>query len=458
MIQDLKQIVGDKWVIKDEERRLYGFDGLTAVKGEPELVVLPGNEEEAITVIRYLIQNRRKIIIRGSGTSLSGATVPVEGDEVVVSLSRLNKVYGVRGLEIEVGPGIANALVTKSCPPNLFYAPDPASYQVSSIGGNISHDSGGVHVVKYGPTFNSVVSVKVILANGNVEEIKPSPFLNPTSIFIGGEGGLGAVLRARLRLYPKPKSRKSIFATFNDVRDAGKAIIDIFKRGVIPSALEMMDRYSIIAIEKSRYKAGLPEVEAILLIELDGSEIQVKSEESRVRDVISENNGEIINPKEPEKFWSARRGAFPAMGVISPAYITLDCNVLRSNLPEVLAKIREISIKQNLYIANVFHAGDGNLHPLISYNPEDFDSFVKAVKASDEIEKLVIENGGVPSGEHGIGIEKVKYLDLYYDEKSLEVMKKIKTAFDINGLFNPCKTLGGCKAYTKELKVLWEWD
>lgn len=456
LIDELKQIVGEEWVISSDEKRLYGFDGLSAVKGEPELVVLPGSEDEVVKVIRLLISRRKKVIVRGSGTSLSGATVPLNGDEVVVGLSRINKVYSIEGLEIEVGPGIVNAMVTKNAPPHLFYAPDPASYQVSSIGGNISHDSGGIHVVKYGPTYNSVIRLKVILPNGEVEEFKPSPFLNPSSIFIGAEGTLGAILRARLRLFVRPKERKTVIASFNSLRDAANAIVEIFRSGVIPSTLEMMDRYSIIAIEKSRYKAGLPESEALLLIELDGS--QVAEEENRVKYVISNNRGEIINTKDESKYWNARKGAFPAMGTISPAYITLDCNVLRSNLAETLEKIREISKKYNVYIANVFHAGDGNLHPLISYNPEDFDSFYRAVKASDEIEKLVLNNGGVPSGEHGIGIEKVKYLEVYYDEISLDVMKRLKMTFDPEGLFNPCKMFGNCKVSSRELKVLWEWD
>ncbi|MBP1358322.1 MAG: FAD-binding protein [Sulfolobus sp.] len=458
MLKKLKEIVGEQWVISGEERRLYGFDGLTAVKKEPQAVILPGNEEEAIMTLRLLISERRKIIVRGSGTSLSGATVPIEGDEFIVSLTRLNKVYSQQGLEIEVGPGIANAVVTKNAPPHLFYAPDPASYQVSSIGGNISHDSGGIHVVKYGPTFNSIISLRVVLPNGEVEEFYPSPFFNMSSIFIGAEGTLGAVLRARLRLLPKPKIKKTVVGIFNSVKDSARAIVSIFQNGVIPSALELMDRNAIRAIEKSRYRAGLPDVEAILLIELDGDEIQVKEEESRVKNSIIENDGEVLVPSDDSRFWSARRGAFPAMGTISPAYVTLDCNVLRSDLPEVLERISEIAKRFNVYIANVFHAGDGNLHPLISYNPEDFESFVRAIRASDEIEKYVIEKGGVPSGEHGIGIEKVKYIKLYYNEKEIEVLKRVKESFDPLNLFNPCKMFGGCVEDSREVKVLWEWD
>lgn len=458
MLKKLKELVGEQWVISGEERKLYGFDGLTAVKKEPQAVILPGNEEEAIMVLRLLISERKKIIVRGSGTSLSGATVPIEGDEFIVSLTRLNKVYSQQGLEIEVGSGIANAVVTKNAPLHLFYAPDPASYQVSSIGGNISHDSGGIHVVKYGPTFNSIISLRVVLSNGEVEEFYPSPFFNMSSIFIGAEGTLGAVLRARLRLLPKPKIKKTVVGIFNSVKDSARAIVSIFQNGVIPSALELMDRNAIRAIEKSRYRAGLPDVEAILLIELDGDEIQVKEEESRVKNSIIENDGEVLVPSDDSRFWSARRGAFPAMGTISPAYVTLDCNVLRSDLPDVLERISEIAKRFNVYIANVFHAGDGNLHPLISYNPEDFESFVRAIRASDEIEKYVIEKGGVPSGEHGIGIEKVKYLKLYYNEKEIEVLKRVKESFDPLNLFNPCKMFGDCKEDSREVKVLWEWD
>ncbi|QGR17929.1 FAD-binding protein [Sulfurisphaera ohwakuensis] len=458
MLKKLKEIVGDRWVITTEDKKLYGFDGLTAVKKEPEAVILPGNEEETIEVIRELIHNKKKIIIRGSGTSLSGATVPIEEDEYIVSLCRLNKVYSQKGFEIEVGPGIVNAMVTKNAPSHLFYAPDPASFQVSSIGGNISHDSGGIHVVKYGPTFNSVISLKVILPNGEVEEFYPTPYLNLSSLFIGAEGTLGAILRAKLRLFPKPLSKKTVIGIFNSIKDAGKAIISVFENGVIPSALELMDRNAIRAIEKSRYRAGLPDVEAILLIELDGHNIQVNEEESRVKRAIEENEGEVIIPTDDSRFWNARKGAFPAMGTISPAYITLDCNVLRSDLPNVLEFISSVAERYRVYIANVFHAGDGNLHPLISYDPDDFDSFMRAVRASDEIEKFVIEHGGVPSGEHGIGIEKIKYMNIYYNEKELEILKMIKNKFDPNNLFNPCKMFGGCKIKSKEVKVLWEWD
>ncbi|WP_205760717.1 FAD-binding oxidoreductase [Acidianus sulfidivorans] len=458
MIEDLRKIVGEQWVIDSSEKKLYGYDGFTAVKEDPKLVVLPKDEEEAIRVVKYLISKNQKLIIRGSGTSLSGASIPVEGDEVIVSLTRLNKVYSVNGLEIEVGPGIINAMVTKNSPDDLFYAPDPASYQVSSIGGNISHDSGGIHVVKYGPTFNSIISLKVILPNGDVEWIKPSPFFNFSSIFIGAEGTLGAVLRARLRLFPKPTNRKSIFAIFNNIYDASNSIVSIFSRGIIPSALEMMDKNIIKAIEKSRYKAGLPEVEAMLLIELDGSQVQVEEEEKRVIEVIQNNNGQIIKPEDESKIWNARKGAFPAMGAIGPAYVTLDCNVLRSKLSSTLENIAKIAEKYNVYIANVFHAGDGNLHPLISYNPDDFNSFYRAFRASDEIEKYVINNGGIPSGEHGIGIEKIKYMDIYYKKEDIEVMKRIKQTFDEKNLFNPCKMFGGCKANRKELEVIWEWD
>lgn len=458
MLEELKRIVGDRWVIDTSEKKLYGFDGFTAVKGEPRAVVLPKDEDQVVRVLKYLISKGVKVIIRGSGTSLSGASIPISGDEVIVSLTRLNRVYSVKGLEIEVGPGIVNAMVTMNAPPHLFYAPDPSSYQVSSIGGNVAHDSGGVHVVKYGPTFNSVISLKVLLPNGDIEYFKPSPFFNFSSIFIGAEGTLGAVLRARLRLFPRPKAKKNIFAIFNSVADAANTIVEIFSKGVIPSALEMMDRNIIRAIEKSRYRAGLPDVEAMLLIELDGNEIQVEEEGKKVKEAIISNNGEIITPDDESRIWNARKGAFPAMGAIGPAYVTLDCNVLRSKLASTLEKISTIAKKYNVYIANVFHAGDGNLHPLISYDPDDFESFYRAFRASDEIEKEVISDGGIPSGEHGIGIEKVKYFSIYYTDEEIKVMKRIKDTFDPKGLFNPCKMFGGCEAKTKQLEVIWEWD
>ncbi len=456
MEEELRKVVGDKWVITGEEKILYAFDGFTAVVGNPSLVVLPGNDEEAIEVIRFLISKEKKMIIRGSGTSLSGATVPLKG-EVVVSLTRLNKVYEVKGMEIEVGAGIANIMVTKSSPQDMFYAPDPSSYGVSSIGGNISHDAGGIHVVKYGPTFNSVISLKVVLPNGNVEYFYPTPFLNPTSIFIGAEGTLGAVLRARLRLFPKPKAKKTIVGVFPTVENASKAVVNIFKAGVIPSSLEMMDKNIVEVVEKSRFKAGLPRAN-ILLVELDGNENEVKESSERVINVISKLEGEVLVPEDDEKYWLARKGAFPAMGVVSPAYLTLDCNIPRKYLPEIMTEIENISKRKNVLIANVFHAGDGNLHPLIPYDPNDPESLKRAIEASTEIFNLAISMGGVPSGEHGIGIEKIKTLSKYYSEVDLKVMRRLKNTFDPKGLFNPCKFLEKCEPINQVTRWLWEWD
>ncbi|WP_168367226.1 FAD-binding oxidoreductase [Acidianus brierleyi] len=458
MEDELRKIVGDRWVITDNEKILYSFDGFTAVSGNPSMVVLPGNEEEAIEVFRLLISKERKFIVRGSGTSLSGATIPLNG-EVVISMSRLNKVYGIQGLEIEVGPGIANIMVTRNSPQDLFYAPDPSSYIVSSIGGNISHDSGGIHVIKYGPTFNSVVSVKVILPNGKVEYFNSSPFFNPTSIFIGAEGTLGAVLRARLKLFPKPKARKTIIGIFSTVEDASEAVINIFKSGVIPSALEMMDKYSVEVVEKSKYKAGLP-ISNVLLIELDGNEDDVKEEYEKIISVIKNLEGEYMTPEDDGKYWNARKGAFPAMGVISPAYLTLDCNVPRKDLPEIMNKVGKISKEKGVMIANVFHAGDGNLHPLIPYDPEDKDSLRRAIQAGSEITELAILMGGVPSGEHGIGTEKVKFLEKYYSETDMEVMDRLRKTFDPKGLLNPCKSIikNKCAPENQVVKWLWEWD
>ncbi len=458
MEEEIRKIVGDRWVITNDEKMLYSFDGFTAVSGNPSMVILPGNEEEAIEVFRFLISKERKFIVRGSGTSLSGATVALNG-EVIVSMSRLNKIYGIQGLEIEVGPGIANIMVTRNSPQDLFYAPDPSSYVVSSIGGNISHDSGGIHVIKYGPTFNSVVSVKVILPNGKVEYFNSSPFFNPTSIFIGAEGTLGAVLRARLRLFPKPEIRKTIIGIFPTVEKASKAVINIFKSGVIPSALEMMDKYSVEVIEKSKYRAGLP-IANILLIELDGNEKDVNEEFEKIISVIKNLEGDYIVPDDDSKYWNARKGAFPAMGVISPAYLTLDCNVPRRDLPEIMNRVEKISRETGVMIANVFHAGDGNLHPLIPYDPEDKDSLKRAIEAGSRITELAIIMGGVPSGEHGIGIEKVKFLEKYYSQTDMKVMDRLRKTFDSQGLLNPCKSIirNKCNPENEIVKWLWEWD
>ncbi|BBG27461.1 FAD-binding oxidoreductase [Sulfuracidifex tepidarius] len=459
--KELKEIVGDKWVMAGEESSLFSIDGFTAYRGNPSMVVLPGNEEETVRVVRSIIKHGEKIIFRGSGTSLSGGSIPVDG-EIVVGLSRLNRIEEYRGNEVIVGPGIANIMLTKNAPPHLFYAPDPASYSVSSIGGNISHDSGGIHVIKYGPTFNSVLGVKTILPDGNVEDLLfHNGQLNPSSIFIGAEGTLGAIVKARLKLFPKPESRVSVFATFNTVIDAGKAVVEVFRRGIIPSALELMDRNIIYAIERSRYKADLPDVSAMLLVELDGSTSQVTEEKAVTESAIEANNGKVIDPKGKEnQFWNARKGAFPSMGAISPAYITLDCTVPRSALPRALESIEKISKEEKVFIANVFHAGDGNLHPLIPYDPNVKESLLNALKVGEKISKIAITMGGVPSGEHGIGIEKIRIEEIYYNEEEIAVIKRIKQTFDPNNLFNPWKIFRPVRLPKQDevLKVMWEWE
>jgi glycolate oxidase len=463
LVKDISSIVGEKWIIWNEDKELYSYDAFTLIKGEPSLVILPGNEEEAIKVIRYLLSKNIKFTIRGSGTSLSGATVPTQG-EVVVVMTRLNRIYEVKGMEITVGPGIANIMVTKNSPPWLFYAPDPSSYVVSSIGGNISHDSGGIHALKYGTTVNNVVALRVLLPDGNVEDIGRVPFLDPTPIFIGAEGTLGAILRVTLRLVPKPFESKTIMGVFPDIRSAANAVVDTFKAGIMPAAMEMMDRNSIYVVEKSKYKANYPDAGAILIIEIDGFGVDEYIEKEK--EVILHNQGYYILPRteeEVQRIWRGRKGAFPAMGVLSSAYITLDCNVPRSKLPEVLSKIYEIGERRGLFIANVFHAGDGNLHPLIAYDPSKRESVINALEASAEIVRIALENGGVISGEHGIGIEKVRFMEYYYSQDDILQMRKIKEIFDPKKLLNPCKflpTLEECKANDEYLRILYStpWE
>lgn len=456
--KELEEIVGKEWVITDDNKKLYSYDAFTLVNGEPSIVVLPGNEEEVIKVVRLLVSSDIKFLVRGSGTSLSGSTVPTQG-EVVVSMTRLNRVYEVRGMEITVGPGIANALVTRNSPPWLFYAPDPSSYVVSSIGGNISHDSGGIHALKYGTTVNNVVALKVLTLDGNVEELGRTPFLDAMPIFIGAEGTLGVILRATLRLTPKPIKSITIMGVFPDIRSAANAVVETFKAGIIPAAMEMMDRNSIYVVERSKYKAGYPDAGAILIIEIDGFGVEEYLEIEK--EVIKSNGGFYIIPnseEEVQRIWKGRKGAFPAMGVISPAYITLDCNVPRTSLPEVLSKIYEIGERRGLFIANVFHAGDGNLHPLIAYDPNNKQSIINALEASAEIVKISLEVGGVISGEHGVGIEKLRFMEYYYTKDEIEQMLRIKKMFDPKGLLNPCKLLpllDECRAKDEYLKILY---
>ncbi|ADB88117.1 FAD-binding oxidoreductase [Saccharolobus islandicus] len=448
MIEKLAEIVGEEWVISSDEAKLYSYPAFIPLKIEPPLVVLPGSEEEVISLVNFLNENNIKYLVRGSGTSLSGATTPTQG-EVIISLTRLNRIYSLDNFEITVGPGLANFLINKTLSnPNLFYAPDPSSYVVSSIGGNISHDSGGMHTPKYGTTFDSVIKLRVLLSDGKVEEIGGNNFFDPTSIFVGAEGTLGVILRATLRLFPKPEVSKTLLAAFNSIDNAGKAVVSVYKSGVTPAAMEFLDKNSIIAIENTQYKANYPMAEAILLIELDGYSANVEEEEARVVKVVRENNGEVFIPKDDEeknRWWWGRKGAFPSFAYYSPAYLTLDANVPRSTLPTMLRFTYEISKKYGLPVANSFHAGDGTLHPLIGFDPKNVDETINAIKAAEEITKLAIKLGGVPSGEHGIGIEKIKFMKLYYSEDDLTLMRRLKTVFDSKRLLNPCKLVPPAK-------------
>lgn len=444
LIDRLKEVVGEEWVITGKDTELYSYPAFIPLKVNPPIVVLPGSEEEVIELVNLLNENNVRYLVRGSGTSLSGSTTPTQ-NEVVISLTRLNKIYSFEGYEITVGPGLANFMVNKFLSTsNLFYAPDPSSYVVSSIGGNISHDSGGMHTPKYGTTFDSVVKLKVLLPDGSVDEIGGSNFFDPTSIFVGAEGTLGIILRATLRLFPRPEKSKTLMASFNSIEDAARAVINVFRCGVTPAAMEFLDKNSIIAIENTRYKANYPITEAILLIELDGYSENVEEEELRVIKAIRESKGEIHVPKDEEeknRWWWGRKGAFPSFAYYSPAYLTLDANVPRSTLPTILKFIYDISKKYGLPVANSFHAGDGTLHPLIGFNPKNVDETINAIRAAEEITKFAIKLGGVPSGEHGIGIEKIKFMKLYYSEDDLEVMRRIRNSFDVKGLLNRCKLI-----------------
>ncbi|NON62974.1 FAD-linked oxidase C-terminal domain-containing protein [Acidianus sp. RZ1] len=440
--REVTRIVGEDWVITGQERELFSYPAFLPLKVTPPLVVLPGSEEEVIEIVKLFKSKRTKYLIRGAGTSLSGSTTPTQG-EVVISLNRLNKVFYTQGLEITVGPGIANLHIGKFIDSDVFYAPDPSSYVVSSIGGNISHDSGGMHTPKYGTTFNSVISLRVLLPDGSVEDLNGRN-LDPLPLFVGSEGTLGIILRATLRLFPKPGISRTLLAAFDNVEDAGKAVVEIYKVGVTPASLEFMDKPSIIAVENTQYKANYPEAEAILLIELDGNSVQVEEEIRRSKLAISKCNGRFYEPtseEEKTRWWIGRKGAFPSFAYYSPSYLTLDANVPRSSLPKILEFTYAIGRKYSLPVANCFHAGDGTLHPLIGFNSEDRENTINAIKAAEEITYYALTLGGVPSGEHGIGIEKLKFMPVYYSSEDIEVMRRIKESFDPEFILNPCKLI-----------------
>lgn len=450
IVTALRAIVPGEGVIAGErEMRPFESDGLTAYRQLPMVVVLPSTTQQVSDVLRYCHENNIKVVPRGAGTSLSGGALPL-GDGVLLGLSKFSR---IREIDFEnrvavVEPGVTNLGISNAVAHRgFYYAPDPSSQIACTIGGNIAENSGGVHCLKYGMTTNNVLGLEMVLITGEIVRIGgrhlDSGGYDLLGVITGSEGLLSVVTEITVRILKKPETARALLVGFPTSEDAGACVGRIIGAGIIPGGMEMMDRPAIHAVEEFVH-AGYPlDVEALLIVELDGGKAEVDHLIDRVESIANECNASTcrISQNEDERllFWAGRKAAFPAVGRISPDYYCMDGTIPRAALPLVLSRMREMSEKYGLQVANVFHAGDGNLHPLILYDANVPGELDKAEAFGSDILRLCVEVGGVLTGEHGVGVEKRDLMPVMFSEIDLNQQQRLKCAFDAQGLLNPGK-------------------
>src|SRR6187402_2009500 len=450
IVAALRSIVPGEGVIAGErEMRPYETDGLTAYRQLPMVVVLPETTAQVSRVLAFCHAERIKVVPRGAGTSLSGGALPL-GDGVLLGMAKFNRIREIdfANRVAVVEPGVTNLAVSNAVAhAGFYYAPDPSSQIACTIGGNVAENSGGVHCLKYGMTTNNVLGCEIVLMSGEILRIGGKSAENAgydlMGIITGSEGLLGVITEITVRILQKPETARALMIGFAEVEEAGKCVADIITAGIIPGGMEMMDRPAIHAAEAFVH-AGYPlDVEALLIIELDGPGVEVDELIGRV-EAIAKGCGSTtlqISTSEIERnlFWAGRKAAFPAVGRISPDYLCMDGTIPRGALPQALARIRDLSEKYGLRVANVFHAGDGNLHPLILYDANQPGEMDKAEAFGADILRVCVELGGVLTGEHGVGVEKRDLMPEMFSEIYLNQQQRLKCAFDAQGLLNPGK-------------------
>ena len=450
LIRQLVSIVGDNAVLyRYEDLVAYECDGYVIHKGIPRAVVFPSTTEEVAEIVKLLHAQKIPFIPRGAGTGLSGGAIPV-GGEVIISLVRMRKLLEVdfANRRAVVQPGFVNLKLTNAiADKGYYYAPDPSSQRSCTIGGNVAENAGGAHCLKYGVTTNHVLGLEVVLPNGeivNLGGVLDMPGYDLIGLLTGSEGTLGIVTKITVRILKKPEAVKTVCALFDRVEDASHAVSDIISAGIIPAALEMMDKLAIEGVEKGNYPVGYPkDLAAVLLIEVDGIKEGIDDQVEQIIRICQKRNVREVraaaNEAERAQWWNNRKQAFGAMGTLSPDYLVQDGVIPRSKLPEVLQKVAEISAKYGLRIANVFHAGDGNLHPLILFDSRSPGETEKAVQAGSEILKVCADVGGSITGEHGVGIEKREEMRYIFTDEEIELQLKIREVFNPENLCNPDK-------------------
>ncbi|HYN85699.1 MAG TPA: FAD-linked oxidase C-terminal domain-containing protein [Pyrinomonadaceae bacterium] len=454
LVENLRAALGRGRVADDRDELLvYECDALTHYRATPRAVVFPETTEEVAEAMRLLARARVPLVPRGAGTGLSGGALAVNSG-VVIELARMRRVLKVDAANrtARVQAGVVNAEVSRAAAPfGLHYAPDPSSQPICTVGGNIAENAGGIHCLKYGTTVDHVLSARVVLAGGRVVELggecdgAPAGY-DLLGLFVGSEGTFGVVTEATLRLVPLPAAVRTVLADFARIDDASRAVSAVIAAGLIPAALEMVDGATIRAVEQSVFAAGLPDdAEAALLVELDGLEAGLDAETARVESILREHGARTCrrakDEAERKRLWAARKGAFGAMGRLSPDLMLQDAVVPRSRLPEVLAETYRVGERHRLLVANVFHAGDGNLHPYICFDARRAGEVERVKEAGREIMEACVRAGGTITGEHGVGLDKKDYLPLVFSDVALDAMARVRAAFDPDGLCNPGKVI-----------------
>jgi glycolate oxidase len=450
IVERLVQIVGPRSVLhRYEDLMAYECDGYTVHKGVPSLVVIPKSTQEVSEVVKVFHQHRIAFIPRGAGTGLSGGATALNG-EVIISLARMNKLLSVDYLNRRavVQPGFVNLKLSNSISSKgYYYAPDPSSQAACTIGGNIGENAGGAHCLKYGVTTNHVIELELVLPDGEIIQIggvPDTPGYDLLGYLTGSEGTMGIITEITVRILKKPQSILTVLALYDEVDNASQAVSDIIAAGIVPAALEMMDQIAIEGVESGNYPVGYPrDLGAVLIIEVDGIAAGLQEQIDRIMEVCRKYRVREVrqaqDPQERARWWANRKTAFGAMGTISPDYLVQDGVIPRSKLPEVLNRIGEVSRKYRLRIANVFHAGDGNLHPLILYNSMEDGEKERAVLAGSEVLKICADVGGSITGEHGVGVEKMEDMRFIFSEEEMNAQIEIRGVFNPDNLCNPGK-------------------
>jgi glycolate dehydrogenase FAD-linked subunit len=448
LVGRLQRICGPEHVLTHPDAlATYRSDGLAHYRQTPLAAVLPGSAEEVQAVVRTCFEDQVPWVARGSGTGLSGGALPI-ADGVLIVVARLRRILSVEldDGRVVVEPGVTNLAISRAVAPSHFYPPDPSSQIVCSIGGNIAENSGGAHCFKYGFTTNYVTGLEVVLTDGSVVELdRDAPGYDLLGAFVGSEGTLGLATRIALRVLPRPESVRTLVAFFDGTAEAGEAVSAIVAAGIVPGAIEMMDRLSIKAAEQATGAGYRLDAGAALLVELDGPAEEC---ETRFEEVMELCRGDGLidvrtarSEQERELIWKARKAAFAAMGRIAPAYYVQDGVIPRTRLSEVLRRIDELAAEYGLQVANVFHAGDGNLHPLVCYDAGREGEPQRAEELAGLIVKTCVDAGGSITGEHGVGVDKKAYMPAMFSEADLDAFQRLRCAFDPHGLANPGKVM-----------------